>query len=173
MCSGRSKLGTNIAQVSHGFAINLLSVLLRLAQPFCKTTDMNKVLKVDFTYPLWAYDGEKVRLRDLQEDTTLLPRLESYNIEKSTFLFPTECFFAVHKAILTGTRVIHDKLLELNKEISRLRSLYDDSKSHAQGSQGQHALEALGKQLNALMSKYVTSDSSARTRSASESCSND
>ncbi|XP_028967843.1 ubiquitin conjugation factor E4 A [Galendromus occidentalis] len=154
MCSGRSKLGTNIAQVSHGFAINLLSVLLRLAQPFCTATDVNKVLKVDFTYPLWAYDGDKVRLRDLQEDTTLLPRKESYSIEKSTFLFPTACFFAVHKAILIGTRVIHDRLLELNKEISRLRSLYDDSKTQALGSQGQQALEALGKQLNALMSKY-------------------
>lgn len=118
---------------------------------------MNKVLKVDFTYTLWAYDGEKVRLRDMQEDTGLLPRKDAYNVEKTAFVFPTECFFAVHKAILTGTRVIHDKLLELNKEISRLKSLYDDSKSQALGSQGQHALEALGKQLNALMSKWVAS----------------
>lgn len=114
---------------------------------------MNKVLKVDFTYPLWAYDGDKVRLRDLQDDTTLLPRNESYNVEKASFLFPTECFFAVHKAILSGTRVIHDKLLELNKEISRLRNLYEDSKTQALGSQGQQALEALEKQLNAQMSK--------------------
>lgn len=54
--------------------MNLTAVLLRLAQPFCKVRDPEKVLKADFSYGAWTYDGVKIRLRGLENDTTLLPK---------------------------------------------------------------------------------------------------
>lgn len=71
-----------VGQVSHGFAMNLTAVLLRLAQPFCKANDPEKALRADFSYGAWPYDGTKVRLRGLETDTTLLPRKPVEKLEK-------------------------------------------------------------------------------------------
>ncbi|OQR76719.1 ubiquitin conjugation factor E4 A-like [Tropilaelaps mercedesae] len=154
LCSSRSKLGVKVGQVSHGFAMNLTAVLLRLAQPFCKANDPEKALKADFSYAAWPYDGAKVRLRGLESDTTLLPRKTVETFEKQAN-FPTECFFSVHKALLISTRVLHDRLMELNKEMGRMRSIYEESRGQAIDAQGRDFVERLEKQLNACMSWFV------------------
>ncbi|XP_022696423.1 ubiquitin conjugation factor E4 A-like isoform X2 [Varroa jacobsoni] len=153
LCSSRSKLGLKVGQVSHGFAMNLTAVLLRLAQPFCKVRDPEKVLKADFSYGAWTYDGVKIRLRGLENDTTLLPKKPIDKLTKQVN-FPTECFFAAHKALLISTRVLHDRLMELNKEMGRMRTIYEDSRGQVIDLQGQDFVERLEQQLNACMSWY-------------------
>lgn len=69
--------------------------------------------------------------------------------------FPTECFFAVHKALLIGTRVLHDRLMELNKEMGRMRTMYEEAREPAIDPQARDFVERLEQQLNACMSWYA------------------
>lgn len=57
--------------------------------------------------------------------------------------------------MLIGTRVLHDRLMELNKEMGRMRTMYEEARLPGLDAQGRDFVERLEQQLNACMSWYV------------------
>lgn len=116
------------------FIIGLCGVLLRLCKPLLRPT--YKVLDVDATYYAVS-DAERidksVHMIGIDKETCLRSAEEGQQRKTSnTYNFVTEVFFMTHKAIDLGYRVCIERFYQLNREISRLQSGYQDAQ--AQGS---------------------------------------
>jgi len=49
----------------------------------------------------------------------------------SSYTFATECFFMTHYTLNVGFRVLHDRLVQLNRELHRIQAVYRDISQHA------------------------------------------
>lgn len=115
--------------ISDGFALNLCSVLIRLCEPFMKSANNPKLLKIDPTYcaveSAADFDSKKVHLKNVHSETCLIPVEENEKrlIAKGEYSFITECFFMTHSALELGVKACLDRLMNLNQEIGRMQEL--------------------------------------------------
>ncbi|XP_075220925.1 ubiquitination factor E4A [Lycorma delicatula] len=147
------------ACVSDGFALNLSSVLLRLAQPFTSDPENPKMLRIDPTYT--SFTGENVdetkdcgvHMKSLADETCLLPMEE--NILRpcgTSFTFMTECFYMVHRSLDIGLRVVLEHMQGIYKEFIRLQNSMRDATA-----QGRSDLtEAIREQMEITTSRYFS-----------------
>jgi len=52
---------------------------------------------------------------------------------ESSYTFTTECFFMTHYTLSLGFRVLHERLVQLNRELHRVQELYRDASQQASG----------------------------------------
>jgi len=45
---------------------------------------------------------------------------------ESSYTFATECFFMTHYTLGLGFRVLHERLVQLNRELHRIQEVYRD-----------------------------------------------
>ena len=50
---------------------------------------------------------------------------------ESSYTFTTECFFMTHHTLRLGFRVLHERLVQLNRELLRIQEVYRDVSQHA------------------------------------------
>ena len=50
---------------------------------------------------------------------------------ESSYTFTTECFFMAHHTLSLGFRVLHERLVQLNRELHRIQEVYRDVSQHA------------------------------------------
>jgi ubiquitin conjugation factor E4 A len=144
----------NIRVAPDSFMINLANVLLRLSRPLLKP--QLKVMSVDPTYT-WVKDDEmdaaNVHMKGIHKETCLLPLAEDERVIAASYNFVTELFFMTHKAIDLSYRVCIEKLIKMNRELSRLRSAYQDT---AQQPGGQDLAENLLKMLKSQSQQFLS-----------------
>uniref|UniRef100_A0A224ZB65 Ubiquitin conjugation factor E4 A n=1 Tax=Rhipicephalus zambeziensis TaxID=60191 RepID=A0A224ZB65_9ACAR len=163
-CADRGKLWNSqvselflTMQRGDGFALNLGAVLLRLARPFSEPYSP-KLLKVDYRYCSVEPQSEEqaaslgLHLRGLSKETCLVPREEgeSATMPNTSFNFPTECFFACHRVLSLGFRVVHERLARLSQDLNRVRRVYEETR--AQGGESSE----VGRRLQENMEKGMT-----------------
>ncbi|XP_077524985.1 ubiquitination factor E4A isoform X2 [Amblyomma americanum] len=163
-CSDRGKLWNNqvselflTMQRGDGFVLNLGAVLLRLARPFSEPCSP-KLLKVDYRYCSVEPQSEEhatilsLHIRRLSKETCLVPREEGEPSppEPTSFNFPTECFFACHRVLSLGFRVVHERLARLSQDLNRVRRVYEETR--AQGGE----TSEVGRRLQENMEKGMT-----------------
>lgn len=141
-CSDRSKLWNNQAselfmsvQSGDGFALNLEAVLLKLSKPFSEPYSP-KLLKVLPAYCASEANSEEEanglfkHIKGMSKETCLVPRPEGgAGPASEAFNFPTECFFATHRALALGFRVVNERLARLSQDLNRIRRVYEDARS--------------------------------------------
>lgn len=164
-CSDRGKLWNSqvselflTMQRGDGFALNLGAVLLLLARPFSEPRSP-KLLRVNYRYcsvePPSDEQADKLylHLRGLSKETCLVPRPEGDTSPPpalTAFNFPTECFFACHRVLSLGFRVVHDRLARLSQDLNRVRRVYEETR--AQGGENSE----VGRRLQENMEKGMT-----------------
>lgn len=120
--------------VPDSFMLGLCAILLRLCKPLMRPGF--KVLGVDPTYcAVTEVDRveKNVHMIGCDKETCLRPVEENEIRQTSnTYNFVTEVFYMTHKAIDLGYRVCIDRFFQMNREIGRLQSAYQDAQ--AQGS---------------------------------------
>uniref|UniRef100_A0A1Z5KVF0 Ubiquitin conjugation factor E4 A n=1 Tax=Ornithodoros moubata TaxID=6938 RepID=A0A1Z5KVF0_ORNMO len=119
-----------------GFALNLGAMLLKLSKPFSEPYSQ-KLLKVLPTY--CAYDAESEEeerslfkhIKGLSKETCLVPRPEGMaDTKREAFNFPTECFFATHRALTLGFRVVNERLARLSHDLNGIRRVFEDARAN-------------------------------------------
>ncbi|XP_037092632.1 ubiquitin conjugation factor E4 A-like [Pollicipes pollicipes] len=169
--SGRTKIWNTdmdgaaaVDTAPDGFMLNLGSVLLRLALPFCRDLDSPKLLEIDPTYcvaPLPESADEQLarwqHLTGLDQETFLVPRGEDAPPPPTPgkFNFRTECFYLCHKALQLGLKVLQDKLSKLNGELGRMQRVYRDALTQAAGADSE-SMEGIKTRFEALMQRYLS-----------------
>ncbi|KAH6929903.1 hypothetical protein HPB50_006624 [Hyalomma asiaticum] len=163
-CADRGKLWNSqvselflTMQRGDGFALNLGAVLLKLARPFSEPCSP-KLLKVDYRYCSVEPQSEEqaaslgLHLRGLSKETCLVPREEGdcATTPVTSFNFPTECFFACHRVLSLGFRVVHERLARLSQDLNRVRRVYEETR--AQGGESSE----VGRRLQENMEKGMT-----------------
>ncbi|KAF5280710.1 hypothetical protein FQR65_LT15000 [Abscondita terminalis] len=149
---------SNFNTVSDGFMINFIMVLLRLCWPFSAHNNIEKILKVDPTYCAVANDecpAKEIHLLDMSKETCLIPCEELQERPTSTiYNFVTECFFMEHRALDLGFRVINEKLVRLNQEMSRIERAYQEAVNQA-GPMNEIA-DSIKQRMSSELSKYLS-----------------
>jgi len=51
---------------------------------------------------------------------------ESPAVLEPSYTFATECFFMTHYTLGLGFRVLHERLLQLNRELRRIQEVFND-----------------------------------------------
>lgn len=127
-----------MTSVGDGFVINLVTLLLRLCQPFCGNVSDQKILKVDPTYcavPEDARESKNVNMIGLSEETCLIPvENDEIRLTSENYSFVTECFYLTHKTLDISFRVCVDQLIQLNQELSQIQRSYNDFLQQGVGS---------------------------------------
>nr|XP_022906480.1 ubiquitin conjugation factor E4 A [Onthophagus taurus] len=154
---------TAFNNVSDGYMLNMLMVIIRLCQPFCSPGNEAKILKVDPTY--CAVEEEHcatkgVHLTNLSKETCLVP-IETENSQEvqhrltaSSYNFVTECFFLGHKAFDLGFRVVVDKLVKLNQEMVRIERLYNEAVNQSHGTN--ETMDVIKERMKTEMQKFFS-----------------
>ncbi|CAK1551101.1 unnamed protein product [Leptosia nina] len=146
--------------VSDGFMLNLGAVLLQLCQPFCKTANDPKSLKIDPTYgavPPEECAAKSVHLDCLHNETCLLPARETEDGQTvkrptaETYNFVTECFYMTQKCIDLGVRVCAEKLYRCGQDLGRAQRALADVAASAH-----HLLEPMRQRTQHLMTRFVS-----------------
>ncbi|KAK4872457.1 hypothetical protein RN001_014486 [Aquatica leii] len=149
---------SNFNTVSDGFMLNYVTVLLRFCQPFCTHTSVNKILKVDPTYCAVSNDeclAKEIHLLNMSKETCLIPYEEDQvRPTSSSYNFVTECFFMAHRAFDLGFRVINEKLVRLNQEMSRIERAYQEAVTQA-GAMSEIA-DSIKQRMSSELSKYLS-----------------
>ena len=62
------------------------------------------------------------------KDTCMVPTNadESPAMLEPSYTFATECFFMTHHTLSLGFRVLHERLVQLNRELHRIQEVYRD-----------------------------------------------
>ena len=62
------------------------------------------------------------------KDTCMVPgdAGESSAVMEPSYTFTTECFFMTHHTLALGFRVLHERLVQLNRELHRIQEVYRD-----------------------------------------------
>ena len=62
------------------------------------------------------------------KDTCMVPASadESPATLEPSYTFATECFFMTHHTLALGFRVLHERLVQLNRELHRIQDVYRD-----------------------------------------------
>lgn len=151
---------TVFACVSDGFALNLSSVLLRLAEPFMSDSENPKLLRIDPTYTAFvqvenvneAHD-HGVHMKSLSSETCLLPTEDGASRPcAKNFSFITECFYMVHRSLDIGLRVVLEHMQGIYKEFVRLQNSMRDATT-----QGRNDLaETIREQMEMTTSRYFS-----------------
>lgn len=138
--------------VSDGFAMNLAAVLLQLCRPFCSLQDAkahDRLVKVDPTFSIRT-EGP-VRLRDLHKETCLT--VSSSRAEPAeNYSFTTELFYATHKALELGPKVLHNQMIQLSQDFTRLQRAYTDAQQSGQTV----VAEQIQERMDQMMSSYLS-----------------
>ncbi|XP_015110282.1 ubiquitin conjugation factor E4 A [Diachasma alloeum] len=144
---------------SDGFMLNLGNVLLRLCQPFCLKYTDPKILKIDPTYcaaePLNEEDSKTrgVHMEGMSRETCLIPPSENETRPVAkTFTFVTECFFLTHCSLDLGYRVVLEKLMKTNQDLSRIQRVYND----AQSGGSSEVFDVITQRMEMEMTKYLS-----------------
>lgn len=141
-----------IKTVPDSFMIGLCGILLRLCKPLLRPTF--KVLDVDPTYCA-VVEADRlargVHMIGADKETCLRPIDENELRRTSvTYNFVTEVFYMTHKAIDLGYRVCIDRFFQMNREIGRLQTGYQDAQA-----QGSGAAENIMQVLKAQMPQFL------------------
>ncbi|KAL6256533.1 hypothetical protein P5V15_012646 [Pogonomyrmex californicus] len=152
-----------VLYVSDGFMLNIGNVLLRLCQPFCAKLNDTKVPKIDPTYCSAEMKDEAeslqhgVHLKGLSSETCLIPTPQGENRPMSnSFGFITECFFLTHRALDLGYKIIMDKFIKTNEDLSIIQRYYNDALESSREFISSEEVEHLSQQLENQASKYFT-----------------
>lgn len=62
------------------------------------------------------------------KDTCMVPTTvyDTAATLETSYTFATECFFMTHYTLRLGFRVLHERLVQLNRELHRIQELYRD-----------------------------------------------
>jgi len=116
--------------------LNLASVLVRLALPFCVTkngTSNGKWLKIDPSYCVATGANNRVELgvhmKGLDTETCIISTSENKQPIplSSSYNFITECFFLTHRALYLGMHGLLVKFNRLDREMNRLQNMLRNS----------------------------------------------
>ncbi|XP_039292450.1 ubiquitin conjugation factor E4 A isoform X2 [Nilaparvata lugens] len=157
--------------VSHGYALNLMAVLLRLVKPYAVNGDGEKLLRIDPTYTSYSRtstdtDHERgVHMHSMERETCLLgvpstseganegaEGANSRPLASAPFSFMTECFHMCHRSLDLGFRVVLEHMEDVYKQLVKLKNALG-----AATTQGQTDRVALLKeQFEFLMKRYLS-----------------
>lgn len=134
----------SVKTVPDSFMIGLCGILLRLCKPLLRPT--LKVLDVDATY-FGVSDADRkqksVHMYGVDKETCLISIDESQQrTTADNYSFVTEVFYMTHKAIDLGYRVCTEKFFQMNREVVRVQSAYQDAQAQGSAS-AQNLLQAL------------------------------
>lgn len=181
-CSkNRSRMWVNqfpkLVQLTDGFMLNFLHVLLLLCKPFSEAYS-KKLLLIDPTYcaipalqlkEINKQDKqlEKIHLRELDQDTFLIGKKDSDNStatseqaktskeddliklkDSSNYNFITEIFFACHKAIQLAFKPCYDRFLSTASQLNELSRASVDGRIPNQ--------EMFNQEMNKQLSKFYS-----------------
>ncbi|XP_034241422.1 ubiquitin conjugation factor E4 A [Thrips palmi] len=112
-----------LTSVSDGFMMNLCGVLIRLCKPFINKNE--KLMKIDPTYCAVEDQREGVHLKGMSKETCLITLSSDSGISERptarSYNFLSDIFFMTHKALDLGFRVVFDKWMQINQELSRIQ----------------------------------------------------
>lgn len=129
----------HLQSVFHTDAIflNLASILVRLALPFCVRQDgaaNEKWLKIDPTYCVATGTSDHlsrgVHMQGLDKETCIVSTSdESANSVEvsSSYNFISECFFLTHRSLYLGMHGLLAKFYRLNRDLNQLQNMYRDA----------------------------------------------
>lgn len=151
---------------SDALFINLASVMVRLALPFCVRKDgvsNDKWLKIDPTY--CAATGREnhlelgVHLQGLDNETCIISTSEDeHSIEISpSYNFITECFFLTHRSLYLGMHGLLVKFYRLNRDLNQMQSVYRDAMN---GMSDPNTTEIIKKRFERAMTVYLSTKGS-------------
>ncbi|XP_067133365.1 ubiquitin conjugation factor E4 A [Centruroides vittatus] len=164
----RAKLWNNqlpeifgIVQSSDGFMLNFGAVLLKLCSPFSQPFSP-KLLKINPTYcAARALNNEDARersihLKDLNKETFVIPSEENElpDVRNTKYNFPTECFFATHRALALGFHVVHERLVKLSQELGRIQRVYEEAR--IQGGESADVVQRIKENMDKGMTKFLS-----------------
>lgn len=136
--------------VPDSFMIGLCGVLLRLCKPLLRPTF--KVLDVDPTY-FAVTDAERtakgVHMHAVDKETCLVSHSDEDQPRKTSnsYNFVTEVFYMTHRAIDLGYRICIDKFFQMNREMTRMQSVYRDVQAQGGSEMMQNMMDALTAQM--------------------------
>lgn len=158
----------DLAQLSDGFMLNFLHVILLLCKPFAIAYD-DKLLKIDPKYcaiPSLALNEinrnemQKIHLRGLDDDAYLISKPENNSgnqeeedklinlSDKNNFNFVTEIFFACHKAIQLAFKSCYDRFLKLTNHLSELSQAIESNRFPDQ--------DTINREMNIQLAKFYS-----------------
>lgn len=164
----RAKLWNNqlpeifgIIQSSDGFMLNFGAVLLKLCKPFSDPFSP-KLLKINPTYCGAQALNDKdalercIHLKDLNKETFVIPAEENNmpDVQNVKYNFPTECFFATHRALTLGFHVVHERLVKLSQELGRIQRVYEEAR--IQGGESSDVVQRIKENMDKGMTKFLS-----------------
>lgn len=168
-----SNQSPNLAQLSDGFMLNFLHVVLLLCKPFALPYS-DKLLKIDPKYcalPSLALNEinqnemQKIHLRGLHDDAYLIGKPEPASSDsqatgqpaqepdlalsdRNNYNFMTEIFFICHKAIQLAFKSCYDRFLQLANHLSELTQAMESGRVPNQ--------EMLNQEMNVQLAKFYS-----------------
>ena len=139
--AGRSKMRIDpLKCATHGFFLNLSSVMLYLCMPFMGPYESKAWERIDIGY---AYFDGRLRLTDETRCAASLEEVGAYEeahakaLAKGKYHFICECFFitakVLHLGLLKSVREFLENMRELSRHQHRLRGLEASQASWANG----------------------------------------
>ena len=144
----------NLQDPSDGFMLNLSSVLLELSKPFC-IPPSTKLLKVDPRLTSLHSDQkylENKYLAGYKNEAYLISDECENEIQNFDLNFMTRCFFATHKSLSLGFRMVYSRYLHLAHDLSQLQRLYEESMQGAPSDALEMVRERMDKKMNQFLS---------------------
>ena len=142
--------------VSDGFMVNLGAVLLQLCRPFCSLEDpksFDRLIKIDPTFCAAMQVKENgVHVADLNKETCLITQENRPSAKSLPYSFSTELFYMTHRALELGQKAIHNQILQLSQNLSRLQRAYQDAQQSGQTP----VAEQVQERMDLMMSSYLS-----------------
>ncbi|RZF45305.1 hypothetical protein LSTR_LSTR011121 [Laodelphax striatellus] len=154
--------------VSHGYALNLSAVLLRLVKPYAVDGNGEKLLRIDPTYTSYSITDTNaahergVHMQTMEGETCLLGAAGGGEEGSSSpprplatapFSFMTECFYMCHRSLDIGLRVVLEHMEEVYKQLVKLKNAL--AVATAQG-RSPESVTLLKEQWLGLMKRYFS-----------------